>query len=135
VPTEKTNEIPIARNLFEKLELDGRIVSLNALYTQDETARVLVMEHGADYLLTVKKNQPTIHETLDAFIDAPATHFFSPKTGQCPPESQKPPAPAPIEQPAPTRHYGHVPPPEQQPLRALDLKAEEARTQNHHRFF
>jgi hypothetical protein len=56
LPTEKTNEIPVARTLFNKLDLDGRIVSLDALHTQTETARVLVMEHGADYLLTVKKN-------------------------------------------------------------------------------
>ena len=37
-------------------------VRLDALHTQDETARALVLEHGADYLLTVKANQPTVHE-------------------------------------------------------------------------
>jgi len=104
VPTEKTNEIPVARALFDKLDLDGRIVSLDALHTQTETARVLVMEHGADYILTVKKNQPTLHETLRSFLDTPAPQFFFPKTGQSQPKSSKPPAPAPIERPGPTRH-------------------------------
>ena len=104
VPTEKTNEIPVARALFEKLNLDGRIVSLDALHTQTETARILVMEHGADYLLTVKKNQPTLHQTLRSFLDAPAPHFFSPKTGPSQPKSSKPPVPAPIERPERTKH-------------------------------
>ena len=77
VPTQKTNEIPVARALFEKLDLDGRMVSLDALHTQNETARVLVLEHGADYLFTVKKNQSTLHNTLQAFLDTPPAHFFS----------------------------------------------------------
>jgi diguanylate cyclase (GGDEF)-like protein len=34
----KTNEIPVARELFKKLDLDGRKVSLDALHTQDQTA-------------------------------------------------------------------------------------------------
>ncbi len=71
LPTEKTNEIPVSRTLFNKLDLDERIVSLDALHTQTETARVLVMEHGADYLLTVKKNQPTLHAALQLFLDTP----------------------------------------------------------------
>ena len=47
-------QIPVARALFARLDLDGRTVSLDALHTQAETARALVLEHGADYLLTVK---------------------------------------------------------------------------------
>ena len=38
---EKTNEIPVARELCARLELDGRTVSLDALHTQGETARAL----------------------------------------------------------------------------------------------
>jgi len=61
----KTNEIPVARELFKKLDLDGRQVSLDALHTQDQTARKLVLAHGADYLLTVKDNQPTVREKIE----------------------------------------------------------------------
>ncbi len=86
VPTEKTNEIPVARTLLEKLDLDGRIVSLDALHTQDKTARALVLEHGADYLLTVKDNQLTIHRTLEKLIDEPP-ELFSPQ--QPPPMGTK----------------------------------------------
>lgn len=72
----KTNEIPVARELFHKLDLDGRKVSLDALHTQDQTARELVLEHGADYLLTVKGNQPTVQANIQKLVPAPPTCFF-----------------------------------------------------------
>ena len=71
----KTNEIPVARELFKQLELDGRKVSLDALHTQDQTARQLVLEHGADFLLTVKNNQPTVRENIERLVEAPPAHF------------------------------------------------------------
>lgn len=71
----KTNEIPVARELFKKLDLDGRTVSLDALHTQDQTARELVLEHGADYLFTVKDNQPTIRANIERFVAAPPARF------------------------------------------------------------
>jgi len=77
---QKTNEIPIARELFHKLELDGRKVSLDALHTQDQTARELVLEHGADYLLTVKDNQPTLRANIEKLVTAPPADF-SPSRG------------------------------------------------------
>jgi hypothetical protein len=72
---QKTNEIPVARELFKKLDLDGRKVSLDALHTQDQTARELVLEHGADYLLTVKDNQPTLRANIERLVQAPPAHF------------------------------------------------------------
>lgn len=72
----KTNEIPVARELFQKLDLDGRKVSLDALHTQDQTARELVLDHGADYLLTVKDNQPTIKANIEKLVPAPPVVFF-----------------------------------------------------------
>jgi hypothetical protein len=64
---QKTNEIPVARELFKKLDLDGRRVSLDALHTQDQTGAQLVLEHGADYLLTVKDNQPTLRQNMASY--------------------------------------------------------------------
>ena len=72
---QKTNEIPVARELFKKLDLDGRKVSLDALHTQDQTARELVLEHGADFLLTVKDNQPTLRATIEKLLTAPPADF------------------------------------------------------------
>ena len=76
----KTNEIPVARELFKKLDLDGRPVSLDALHTQDQTARELVLEHGADYLFTVKDNQPTVRANIERLVAAPPARF-SPSGG------------------------------------------------------
>jgi hypothetical protein len=75
----KTNEIPVARELFKKLDLDGRKVSLDALHTQDKTARALVLEHGADFLLTVKDNQPTVRGKIEKLVEAPPA-LFPPST-------------------------------------------------------
>jgi hypothetical protein len=41
---EKTNEIPVAPRLLQRLDVQGRFVSLDALNTQRETARAIVME-------------------------------------------------------------------------------------------
>jgi hypothetical protein len=71
----KTNEIPVARELFNKLDLDGHKVSLDALHTQDQTARELVLEHGADYLFTVKDNQPTVRANIEKVVPAPPVDF------------------------------------------------------------
>ena len=71
----KTNEIPVARQLFSKIELEGRLVALDALHTQDQTARDLVIEHGADYALTAKDNQPTLRKNIEKLIPVPPTGF------------------------------------------------------------
>jgi hypothetical protein len=83
----KTNEIPVARELFKKLDLDGRKVSLDALHTQDQTARALVLEHGADYLFTVKDNQPTVKSNIENVVSAPPVDF-SPRNGERQPGGQ-----------------------------------------------
>ena len=71
----KTNEIPVARQLFEVMDLKGRLVSLDALHTQSETARAVVLEAGADYLLTAKDNQPTVHQNIERLLPAPKADF------------------------------------------------------------
>ena len=72
---DKSNEIPAARDLFPRLDLDGKTVSLDALHTQAETARALVLEHGADYLLTVKANQATVQENIERRVSSPPVAF------------------------------------------------------------
>jgi hypothetical protein len=71
----KTNEIPVAQNLFPDLELQGRFVSLDALHTQTETARQIVLEGGGDYLLTVKDNQPKLRQNIQNLLPAPKADF------------------------------------------------------------
>jgi hypothetical protein len=72
---QKTNEIPVARELIGRLDLCGRLVGLDALHTQAETARTLVQEAGADYLFTAKDNQKRLRRTLDQLAPAEAGAF------------------------------------------------------------
>lgn len=76
VVEEKSNEIPAARKLLGKLDVDGKIVSLDAMHTQVETAITATLECGADYMFTVKDNQPTLCKTVKKHIEEP---FFKRK--------------------------------------------------------
>jgi len=72
----KTNEIPVAQQqLIPPLDLAGRFVSLDALHTQTETARTVVLEAGGHYLLTAKDNQPTLRANLEKKVAAPQADF------------------------------------------------------------
>ena len=71
----KTNEIPVAQKLFPDLDLKGRFVSLDALHTQTQTARDIVLEGGGDYLLTVKDNQLKLHQNIEKLLPAPKADF------------------------------------------------------------
>jgi hypothetical protein len=72
---QKTNEIPVARELVQRLDLQGCLVGLDALHTQVETAQTLVQECGADYLLTVKSNQKGLRRTLKTLLPAAPAAF------------------------------------------------------------
>lgn len=61
---DKSNEIPAARQLLDRLDLGGKIVLADALHTQVETAQLVLYDKGADYVLTVKGNQSTLQTTL-----------------------------------------------------------------------
>lgn len=62
---QKSNEIPAAQQLLRDTPLrEGDQVTLDALHSQQETAHIIVQECGADYLLSVKGNQPGIARTL-----------------------------------------------------------------------
>lgn len=61
---DKTNEIPCAKALLDPLDLKDAVITADALHTQRETARYLVEDKEADYLFTVKENQPTLYREL-----------------------------------------------------------------------
>lgn len=65
---DKSNEITAVPKLLELLELTGAVVTLDAMHCQKETAAA-IRARGADYVLTVKRNQPLLYERLsDLFI-------------------------------------------------------------------
>lgn len=68
---EKTNEIPEVPRLLAPLPLKGTVVTLDAMHTQQATARHLVEEKKADYLFTVKDNQLTLRQDIaDLHLEA-----------------------------------------------------------------
>ena len=60
----KSNEIPAAQALLRRLPLEGLLVTADALHPQSQTARIITQERGADYLLTVKGNQPGVADNV-----------------------------------------------------------------------
>ena len=62
--TSSTNEIPVARQLLEPLNIQGSVVTLDALHTQKDTADFIVNKKNADYLFTVKDNQPSLKQHI-----------------------------------------------------------------------
>jgi predicted transposase YbfD/YdcC len=90
-----SNEFPAAREQLAKLDVVGKIVLADAAHTQVTTVRQTLYDQGGDYLLTVKKNQKELFETLATlFTEQP----FSPSAhaAHARPESG--------EQPGPTRN-------------------------------
>jgi predicted transposase YbfD/YdcC len=71
----KSNEIPAVPLLLKLLELDGAIVTLDAMHCQAETAQAIV-DAEADYILSVKGNQPTLYDyLLSKFLEFGETDF------------------------------------------------------------
>jgi predicted transposase YbfD/YdcC len=67
VVDEKSNEITAIPKLLQILELSGCLVTIDAMGCQVEIARAIV-NAGADYVLAVKNNQPTLAKGIDAFF-------------------------------------------------------------------
>jgi predicted transposase YbfD/YdcC len=62
--TAKSNEIPAVRDLLKAFsDLAGAVITIGALHTQDDTAQAIT-GRGADYVMTVKGNMPTLYRQL-----------------------------------------------------------------------
>jgi hypothetical protein len=61
---DKTNEIKAAKPLLEPVDLKGAVVTADAMHAQKETAKYIVEEKKADYIVCVKENQPTLLEDI-----------------------------------------------------------------------
>src|SRR5262249_21700760 len=79
---EKSNEITAIPFLMEILDLKGCIITSDALNTQKNVARKAI-ELGADYVLPVKDNHPTLKEDIELlFADAINKEFKGIDAGQ-----------------------------------------------------
>jgi predicted transposase YbfD/YdcC len=69
VATEaKSNEITAIPQLLRQIELEGALITIDAIGCQKEIARDIV-EGGGDFVIAVKDNQPKLHEAI-------AEHFL-----------------------------------------------------------
>ena len=61
---EKSNEIPAVRDLLKAFaSLASAVITIDAMHTQHDTAQV-ILGQGADYVMTVKANMPTLYRQL-----------------------------------------------------------------------
>ncbi len=75
----KHNEITELRPLLAPLDLEGMVVTADAMHAQRDHASFLIDEKQADYLFTVKGNQPGLLAALEATPEG----SFSPSAEEC----------------------------------------------------
>lgn len=72
---EKTNEIPMVPALLKLLDIQGCIVTTDAMSCQKATAAQIISQ-GGDYVLAVKENQPSLHADIKGrFAQAKAQRY------------------------------------------------------------
>lgn len=64
---EKTNEIPVARDILKRMDLKGCVVTFDALHTQKETIGIIADRKG-DYVGGLKGNQPCLQQEAEAMF-------------------------------------------------------------------
>ena len=65
---EKSNEIIAIPALVERLDLEGALVSIDAMGCNPTIAQS-ILDAKADYLLAVKDNQPTLHADIESYFE------------------------------------------------------------------
>ena len=64
----KSNEIPAVQELVAMLNIEGMIVTADAMHCQKETAEIIVKK-GGDYILQLKANQGSFYKDVYAMFD------------------------------------------------------------------
>ena len=65
---EKSNEITAIPALLERIDVQGAVVSIDAMGCNAAIAET-ILEAKADYLLAVKDNQPTLHADIKSYFE------------------------------------------------------------------
>src|SRR6267154_1439000 len=65
---EQSNEITAIPALVERLDLEGALVSIDAMGCNPNIAQS-ILDAKADYLLAVKDNQPTLHADIKSYFE------------------------------------------------------------------
>jgi predicted transposase YbfD/YdcC len=77
---KKTNEVPVATRVLDQIDLEGKIVTADALHTVKATADH-IHEHGGEFVLPVKENRRALFDALDAlpWDQVPVAHTATDK--------------------------------------------------------
>jgi predicted transposase YbfD/YdcC len=77
---KKTNEVPMATVVLDQIDLEGKIVTADALHTVKATAEH-IHERGGEFVLPVKENRRALFDTLDAlpWDQVPVAHTATDK--------------------------------------------------------
>lgn len=62
--SEKSNEITAIPELLHKLDIRNALITIDAMGCQTDIADIIIHK-GADYLLAVKKNQPSLYHDIE----------------------------------------------------------------------
>ena len=77
---KKTNEVPVATRVLGQIDLEGKIVTADALHTVKATADH-IHERGGEFVLPVKENRRALFDALDAlpWDQVPVAHTATDK--------------------------------------------------------
>ncbi len=65
---DKSNEITAIPKLIEMINVDGAVITIDAMGTQTAIAKQII-DNNADYLLALKGNQSSLHDEVENFFD------------------------------------------------------------------
>lgn len=65
--SDKTNEIPMTKEILNKFNVAGNIITVDALNTQKENAKTVIKKKG-DYVFALKNNHGTLYEKIETYF-------------------------------------------------------------------
>jgi predicted transposase YbfD/YdcC len=68
----KENECAAILAILERLSVKGALVTIDAIAT-NPTVAAAITDRGGDYVLALKRNQPSVHDEVDRYFADPAT--------------------------------------------------------------
>ena len=66
---DKSNEITAIPNLLDLIDIKGKIITIDAIGTQEDIANKIVYEKKAAYILKVKDNQKDLKDDIKTYFD------------------------------------------------------------------
>lgn len=64
---DKTNEIPVGQKILSTLDLQGKVITCDALNTQRELTEIITKSHG-EYVLPTKNNQENLKSEIELYF-------------------------------------------------------------------